>query len=189
MINTGTNTSYTGDGTSGLFLWGKQVEAGSVATSYIPTVASTVARTADEITLTSASSLIGQTQGRIIAKVNLRTFASADPRVIFYIDAGIDNQNSIFVYVNTDNKIGYLSIENNVAGVNALSSGSFTGEVEVDARYSANDFELFVNGVSVITGTSGAVPACSRILLGNGSPSPRYLNDNLLYFALFPTAV
>jgi hypothetical protein len=33
---------YTGDGTSGGFAWGAQTEISSVATSYIPTVASTV---------------------------------------------------------------------------------------------------------------------------------------------------
>jgi len=37
------------DGTSGLFLWGAQVEAAPTASSYIPTVASTVTRVADVI--------------------------------------------------------------------------------------------------------------------------------------------
>jgi hypothetical protein len=46
----GTTDVYTGDGTSGLFIWGAQLELGSKPTSYIPTVASQVTRAADIIT-------------------------------------------------------------------------------------------------------------------------------------------
>lgn len=41
--------SYTGDGTSGIFVWGAQMETGPVATSYIKTVGSTVTRNADSL--------------------------------------------------------------------------------------------------------------------------------------------
>ena len=37
LVNTGTNTSYTGDGTSGLFIWGAQLNIGSTAKPYFPT--------------------------------------------------------------------------------------------------------------------------------------------------------
>ena len=36
-LNNGTSTSYTGDGTSGLFLWGAQIEQSATVGEYIPT--------------------------------------------------------------------------------------------------------------------------------------------------------
>jgi hypothetical protein len=55
--------SWTPDGTSGLYLWGAQVEVGSYATSYIPTTSAAVTRNADAISKTGISSLINSTEG------------------------------------------------------------------------------------------------------------------------------
>ena len=50
LLDASGNVSYTGDGTSGLFVFGAQIEVGSVATSYILTTTTTVTRNADVIT-------------------------------------------------------------------------------------------------------------------------------------------
>lgn len=50
MVDAGTNFTYTGNGTSGVYVWGAQVETGSTATSYIPTTTAAITRAADVIT-------------------------------------------------------------------------------------------------------------------------------------------
>lgn len=51
------DAGFQGDGVRGALVWGVQVEAGGMATSYIPTTTSSVLRNADVIGLTGAAAL------------------------------------------------------------------------------------------------------------------------------------
>jgi hypothetical protein len=51
----GTSRNYSGNSVDSFWAWGAQLEAGSSATSYIPTVASTVVRSADVCNITGAN--------------------------------------------------------------------------------------------------------------------------------------
>jgi hypothetical protein len=60
LINTGTNVNYTGDGTSGAFIWGKQIEPNATyPTTYIPTTTAAVTRLGDSTFKAGLSSLFG----------------------------------------------------------------------------------------------------------------------------------
>lgn len=87
---------FAGDGTSGILLYGAQVETGSVATSYIPTTTASATRNADNISLSSAvSGCIGQTQGTIYAEFEIRSDTTT--RRLFALSDGTQS-NRVFLY-------------------------------------------------------------------------------------------
>ena len=92
------NGAYAGDPTKGLLVYGAQVEIGAFPTSYIPTVASSVTRSADvcQITGSAFTNLWNATEGSIAFEadaIDPRTAASA--QTVYSADDG-NSTNSIY---------------------------------------------------------------------------------------------
>jgi hypothetical protein len=142
--------NFTGNGTSGLYLWGAQLEAGSYATSYIPTVASISTRNQDVISKTGISNLIGQTEGTVYAEIAPLTIDSTSRD----IEISDGNNNRVIIQFNNTGIGGFV-----IVGGSTQASLSFnnsdTNFKKVILRYKVNDFALFVNGVKVAFDTSG----------------------------------
>ena len=174
-----TGVLYPNEASSNLYMWGVQLEAGSYATSYIPTVASSVTRNADVISKTGISSLIGQTEGTIFLDFiyNHNDFDVAE--IISISDESTANR----VY------IGNVFDDNLTCNITTTSSIQFTATTAfalvVGQRYKAavsyklNDFTFYVNGSQIATDNSGTVPLMSKLGFDSGAGgSPFYKPTN-----------
>jgi hypothetical protein len=184
----GLTNSYTGVATDGIFLWGAQLETGSVATSYIPTVAATATRNADVINKTAVSGLIGQTEGVVYAEFNLSRLSTTEARRVICISDGT-NAEAVFLNIAPSNE---LQARIRVGGVNQyqfFTAPLTAGTYKVALAYNANDFALYLNGVQSNTSASGNVPACSQLFIGKieTSASTNMLNDRIRAAALYTT--
>jgi hypothetical protein len=187
-----TSVTFTGDGTSGAFLWGAQLETGSVATSYIPTTAGTGSRSADVISVSGAvSGSIGQTEGTIYAEVDLKNKGVSLSRVIYLSDGTSNNEIRISHSVTT---AGDLQIAIRLAGSLVVNQTSPTAvyfginKIAVGYKVGTNEVVMYVNGSQIILSTSsGNMPACNTIHLGSQLGTSNFLNDRIRAAALYTT--
>ena len=193
---TGSNPSYTGNGTSGIYLYGAQIEVGSFATSYIPTVASTVTRNADAATMTGTnfSSWFNPTSFTIITDFDVLNypagvgyiggtfgFGTSSPRVKNGIGSASDRpiQTQFFDGVN------------NIL-VRAGTFGDLTANVSVKhaVAFSGLEAAATYNGLAVNTGTSAtpiSLSAITRAVIGNLPDTNAYLNGHIRQIAYYNT--
>ena len=149
---------------------------GSYATSYIKTTSSSATRVADACSKTGISSLIGQTEGTLYFELQ-RNDTDNDTRLQISDGSGA---NWLFVSIETGlNPRAYC----NVGGVNQFSVyGSVVSNSthKVALAYKSNDFKVYIDGVAVITQTSGSVPACNQIDVGSSSPNGSVVSTSLI---------
>ena len=168
---------------STVYAWGAQLEAGSNATSYIPTVASTVTRNADVIPKTGISSLIGQTEGTIFVDANLNV--NANERRLLTISNGTEVQR-LFVW--TLGTLLYASF--NGVGINLGNFPIGTTKIAIGYTISGANttYSINVNNNTLITGTAAAAPnPLSAINLGSNVAGGLTLNDRINSTILWKT--
>ena len=83
----------SGDGFSGIYIWGAQLEEASFSTSYIPTVASQVTRSADVAVMTGTnfSSWYNAAEGTLYAESQWTTTSARNNSPLFRFDDGTNN--------------------------------------------------------------------------------------------------
>jgi hypothetical protein len=201
---------YTGDGTSGIFIWGAQLEEGAFPTSYIPTQASTRTRAAEsaQITGKNFSDFYRQDEGTVATSIS-HFHLAAPPSdynnrqaILFRKDAnnniqirhanGIYNTN-VYYGIISDGNLSRARIGDNLPWTPyTLYNISFNYNVNKNISYTLNGLNpqtgMVVQGRDLLIPTGDNAPNELLILQGSNGPFNGWIR-NLKYYpkALTPS--
>jgi hypothetical protein len=195
-INNGSTTSYVGDGTSGIFAWGAQLETGAFGTSYIPTVATSVTRNADiaSMTGTNFTSWFNASEGAFMVQSN--TFFAGNQGILSIGDPtkGFAARETYYC-LNAAGLGGRISVQIATGGVVQFDgSPVYTFAVNTPARacfaYKTNSAAASINATANTTDTSVTLPTVTQVSIGNlnsaWSGAGTYLNGHVQRIQYWP---
>jgi hypothetical protein len=157
---------YTGNGTSGLFIYGVQFEVGSYPTSYIPTLGSSVTRLADAASKTGISSLIGQTEGTLFVEFDATITGNASSYAGIALNNGTSSNILAFGYYQNGRIQAVAFVGGSLlVNIDLPAFALTTGNHKFALSYKLNDYVFYVDGVQVGSDTSATVPATSVLNL------------------------
>ena len=138
------------------YLWGAQLEELPYASSYIPTNGSTVTRNKDQAYRSGISNLINSAEGVLYAEIAWLDNQMSPNNRISISDGTTANRILLQNVNSTANRIQFYVIVNSVAQADFfIDLSNITLFNKIAIKYKANDFSVFINGVNVLTDTSG----------------------------------
>jgi hypothetical protein len=175
-------TSYLGNGST-FFAWGAQVEAGAFATSYIPTVASQVTRTADQTSIVAPNFAPFYNQSEGTWTVSFSPYAT-NVGVVAQISAATNidrfqllNDNAAQIAVTTAN-VGQGTIDAGTVSVGATNNLAYA--------YRTNDTAASLNGGAAVADTTVTLPVVDRLSIGSTVTPAAFLNGHIRSVRYFP---
>lgn len=157
--------TWTGDGTSGIYVWGSQLEAGAFASSYIPTVASTVTRAADlsSMTGTNFSNWYTSAQGTFVVSADVKSVASGDKYVVTVSDG-----NGRVVYVSGSSINTFDGTTVTSSAQSAVANTPF----KAATAWSGSTLSISAKGAAAVGGAfDGAFGAGTSLRIGSNAGS------------------
>jgi len=158
--------TYQGDGVSGAFIYGAQLEAGAFPTSYIPTTTTALTRNADVATMTGTnfSDWFNASEGTFDIQCSLPSTVS---KTMLAVSNGTSTGE---VYQIITNSLGETRFQVYAGSASqALISSGYTTSPNTAfscaAAYKVNNFAVSANGQNTATDLAGAVAAPNQLFL------------------------
>jgi len=151
------DTDGSNTGTGSVYIWGAMFEAGSYATSYIPTEGSSVTRVAETANDAGNSTVFNDSEGVLFLEAAM--LSSNPNNSTFQIDDGTSTHRVRIRFTTTTNQINGL-LYSGVSGQPNINytANDVTNQNKVAIRYQVGQIDLFVNGTKVGTSTGNATP-------------------------------
>lgn len=175
-----------GDGVSGIYIYGAQLEAGAFVTSYMPTVASTTTRAAD-ITLVNSSiftSFYNQDAGTLFADVIPQVSNAQNQFIATLSDGTTTNRASMFKA--TSGFGGFRTTSSGTAAnptgpVSAPLTGNVRHKVALSVTTGSNNVTCAVDGALGTAATLSTMPTgINSLRVGiNEAGTADWLNGNI----------
>lgn len=157
------NDSYQGDGTSGLYIYGASLEAGSYPTSYIPTTTTTVTRSAETANGAGNSTTFNDSEGVLMAEVS--SLVNSDTYRLISLNDN-SNSNEIFVGFRFDTGKLYYNIDSGGVGQSGFISDvtALNTSCKFCVKYKQNDISFYINGFKLYSDSSANMPTGLSVL-------------------------
>lgn len=178
--------SYSGDGTSGVYLYGTQMEVGAFATSYIPTTSAALTRNADVATMTGTNFSDWWQAGLGGATVQALPSTVSGIRPLIQFDDGTANE-IIALRGNTTNP--ELVIVDGGSPQAQIDAGTIAANIayNLGAAWNTDNCAAAVNGNATVTDTTATIPTVTQARLG--SDGTNYLNGHLQTVRYWPQRI
>jgi hypothetical protein len=130
-------------------------DSASYATSYIPTLSTSVTRVADAASKTGISSLIGQTEGTIFIDVENN---ESETSCIISTNAGAGANSHIYIGQSGNNLALYVR-SGGTYSIIAASIANVIGRKKIALAYGASFARIYMNGTQVYNSTDAVIPS------------------------------
>jgi hypothetical protein len=185
------NGSTTRVNSSAYWVWGAQLEAGSFATSYIPTTAAAATRAQDFASVNTLTPWYNATQGTLLAVATpYSPITNSVNQILASLDDGTSLERSRVARVATSGfVIGAVTAANVVvynASVDIVWGAATAGKTIL--AYKDADNKVGFNGVLNTAGTSAAgVPTVTKLTIGAGFNSLSPWNGAISFITYYPS--
>lgn len=178
--------NYTGDSSSGVEVWGVQLELGAFPSSYIPTTTVAVARTADSCIRTLGSEF-SATAGTVVVagRAGGGVEASVAQSVWAISDGGTNNRFNL-VRVAAASSLDHRVVSGGVlqnTGTDVVITNLQTFKSAM--AWAVNDLAASFNGSAVLTDLSMTLPTVTQVELGTVAGASQG-NGHIRRFDYFP---
>ena len=181
FVDNGTTVNFGGDGTSGLYLWGGQIETGAFATSYIPTTAASVTRAAEACSMPTAAWFNASTSSLV---ADCMVQQSPNPSATLVRDAcalsDVSANNRLMLraqIISAATAAFGTSVAGTTTASGSLGATTANASAKVGAAWSGTTGVGSLNGGATVSYAVGMPAGLTTLTLGNDySGATAYLN-------------